>query len=146
MNMLLVAMVALPFAVFMEAVAWFMHKYVMHGFLWFLHKDHHVKPHGFFEKNDFFFLLFSIPSALCIAYGHTFASEWLFGIGVGQAIYGTAYVLAHDVFIHDRLRLGLKPAGSRYLKAMKRAHQRHHSVLAKNGAKNFGFLWVGGHE
>ena len=26
----------------MEFVAWAVHKYIMHGFLWSLHKDHHV--------------------------------------------------------------------------------------------------------
>ena len=46
----------------MEAVAWLSHKYIMHGFLWHLHKDHHKKDHyGFFEKNDYFFLIFAIP-------------------------------------------------------------------------------------
>ena len=25
----------------MEGVTWFVHKYVMHGFLWVLHEDHH---------------------------------------------------------------------------------------------------------
>jgi beta-carotene 3-hydroxylase len=40
----------------MEAVAWFTHKYVMHGLLWYLHKDHHHKESkGFFEHNDFSF-------------------------------------------------------------------------------------------
>jgi len=34
----------------MEAVAWLTHKYVMHGFLWYLHRDHHQKEPGFFEK------------------------------------------------------------------------------------------------
>ena len=27
----------------MEFVAWSNHKYVMHGFLWRWHKDHHVR-------------------------------------------------------------------------------------------------------
>ena len=45
---------------FMEFVAWFAHKYIMHGFLWVLHKDHHQKEPGFFEKNDLFFLIFAI--------------------------------------------------------------------------------------
>ncbi|MES2862928.1 MAG: beta-carotene hydroxylase, partial [Bacteroidota bacterium] len=27
----------------MEFMAWFTHKYVMHGFLWNLHADHHKK-------------------------------------------------------------------------------------------------------
>lgn len=25
----------------MEGATWLIHKYVMHGFLWMLHKDHH---------------------------------------------------------------------------------------------------------
>ena len=37
----------------MEGVAWLTHKYVMHGFFWNLHKDHHKKDDPiFFEKND----------------------------------------------------------------------------------------------
>ena len=42
--------------VIMEAITWLTHKYVMHGFLWFLHKDHHQpKYSSWFEKNDLFF-------------------------------------------------------------------------------------------
>ena len=38
---------------FMEFVAWFTHKYVMHGLLWVLHRDHHQKDHdSFWERND----------------------------------------------------------------------------------------------
>lgn len=36
---------------FIEFVAWFTHKYVMHGFLWTLHKDHHYSHKGFFEDD-----------------------------------------------------------------------------------------------
>ena len=43
MNWIINISVLLLTAAFMEFVAWFTHKYVMHGFLWFLHKDHHVK-------------------------------------------------------------------------------------------------------
>ena len=56
--------------VFMEFVAWFTHKYVMHGFLWTFHKDHHVKEtDGFFESYDFFFLIFAVPGSLCMFFG-----------------------------------------------------------------------------
>lgn len=34
----------------MEGVTWLTHRYVMHGFLWYLHEDHHKKGPGFFEK------------------------------------------------------------------------------------------------
>ena len=35
--------VLITIAVFiaMEGATWIIHKYVMHGFLWFLHRDHH---------------------------------------------------------------------------------------------------------
>ena len=42
MTLLWIFIVLLTF-VFMEFVAWFSHKYIMHGFLWSLHKDHHIK-------------------------------------------------------------------------------------------------------
>jgi beta-carotene 3-hydroxylase len=39
----------------MEFMAWFSHKYIMHGFLWVLHKDHHKKDQSsWFERNDLF--------------------------------------------------------------------------------------------
>ena len=47
----------------MEAITWFSHKYIMHGFLWILHEDHHQpKYQNIFEKNDTFFVLGAIPS------------------------------------------------------------------------------------
>jgi beta-carotene 3-hydroxylase len=49
--------IAITIAVFvsMEAVTWLTHKYIMHGFGWYFHEDHHQPgyPHVF-EKNDFF--------------------------------------------------------------------------------------------
>jgi beta-carotene 3-hydroxylase len=49
----------------MEFVAWATHKYVMHGWLWNLHADHHKKDHyNFLERNDSFFLIFAVPSML----------------------------------------------------------------------------------
>jgi len=32
----------------MEGVAWLTHRFVMHGLLWVLHKDHHQVEPGFF--------------------------------------------------------------------------------------------------
>ena len=54
----------------MEAVAWATHKYLMHGLLWRLHEDHHVvDKNKVFQKNDFFFLIFAIPSMILIYIG-----------------------------------------------------------------------------
>ena len=88
---------------FMEFVAWFAHKYIMHGFLWFLHKDHHqVDKDKKFQKNDYFFLIFAIPSIICFVLGAE-NYNFLFFIGVGILLYGIAYFIIHEVIIHRRL-------------------------------------------
>lgn len=127
---------------FMEFMAWFTHKFVMHGFLWYLHKDHHDKslaPHPF-EKNDAFFLIFAIPSMLLIAFG--FAEfDFRFFIGIGIALYGAAYFFVHDLFIHQRLRV-LRNAKGKYWKAVRKAHKMHHKHLGKYKGESFGMLIV----
>ena len=53
MNVILYSLITLAAVIGMEFMAWFAHKYIMHGFLWNWHEDHH-KPHhekdGFFER------------------------------------------------------------------------------------------------
>ena len=42
--------------VLMEMITWLTHKYVMHGFLWYLHEDHHQPKYTSpFEKMMLFF-------------------------------------------------------------------------------------------
>lgn len=126
----------------MELVAWLSHKYLMHGFLWFFHEDHHqhnsdIKP---FEWNDFFFLLFAFPGITLIAIG---VKEFSvpFWIGLGISIYGLAYFLIHDVFIHRRLKW-LRNIDSKYFRAVRRAHKVHHKHFNKEDGECFGMLWV----
>jgi len=47
----------------MEGVAWFTHKYIMHGIMWNWHQSHHVHHKNALEKNDLFrsFLEFPQP-------------------------------------------------------------------------------------
>ncbi len=126
----------------MEFVAWFTHKYVMHGFLWVWHQDHHNHHEGFFEKNDYFALVFSIPSALTIMLGFEVASLWfLKGIGFGILGYGIFYVLFHDILVHRRIKIPFVAKNS-YLKRMINAHYVHHKVHSKEGAEAFGFLYA----
>ena len=88
----------------MEGITWCTHRYVMHGFLWNLHRDHHqVKP-GFFEKNDLFFVIFAVPSILLILFGTYDHVWWMQAIGFGIMLYGIAYFLVHDVIIHQRFK------------------------------------------
>lgn len=126
----------------MEAVAWFTHKYIMHGLLWTLHKDHHKKgSRGFFEENDFFFLIFAIPGIAGLFIGIQNGFDYLFFVGLGITLYGFAYFLIHDIFIHQRFKL-FRNANNRYFKAIRRAHKVHHKHIGKNDGECFGMLWV----
>jgi beta-carotene 3-hydroxylase len=126
---------------FMEFVAWATHKYVMHKWLWFLHEDHHVKGSGFFEKNDAFFLIFAIPSWLCIMLGSMNGLYWVVSIGAGIALYGFAYFVVHDVIIHQRFRLFTR-TNNRFVKVVRWAHKMHHKHLSKEDGESFGMLIV----
>ncbi len=126
----------------MELVAWFTHKYIMHGLLWMLHKDHHKKESaGFFEHNDFFFLIFALPGITCLFFGMQHNYNFLFWIGLGITLYGLAYFLVHDIFIHQRFKL-FRNSNNAYFKAIRRAHKVHHKHLNKERGECFGMLWV----
>lgn len=128
----------------MEFIAWFTHKYVMHGFMWYYHEDHHrsePKLFGFFERNDLFFLIFAIPSWLCIMLGLMHGNYLSVAIGGGIALYGIAYFLVHEVFIHRRLNW-FDNSDNIYLRAIRKAHKVHHKKLGKEDGKCFGMLLV----
>ena len=125
----------------MEGATWLIHKYVMHGFLWYLHEDHHKKYPGFFEKNDAFFFIFAIPSWLCIMLGSMYAHYWVVCIGIGLALYGVAYFLVHDIIIHQRFKW-FTHSNKRYVKVIRWAHKMHHKHLEKEEGESFGFLLV----
>lgn len=127
---------------FMEGVAWFTHKYIMHGFLWAWHEDHHRPHKGFFEKNDYFAVVFALFSVSFFALG-TFVPglEFLFWIGLGVLGYGIFYFIFHDVIVHRRVKIKFV-ARSRYMKRIMRAHYVHHKVHTKQGAEAFGFLYA----
>ena len=65
MEFLTASLIVLTTFCVMEGVAWAAHKYLMHGAMWYFHRDHHQHEPGFFEKNDAFFLIFAVPSAWC---------------------------------------------------------------------------------
>ena len=127
---------------FMEFMAWFTHKYIMHGFLWVLHKDHHLKDHdSWFERNDTFFLFYAVVSMsfLMIADNTSFWYGWPIGFGI--LAYGIAYFMVHDIFIHQRFKL-FRNADNWYAKGVRRAHKIHHKHLGKEHGENFGMLLV----
>ncbi|GAC1531018.1 MAG: sterol desaturase family protein [Sediminibacterium sp.] len=133
--------IALASFCLMEGITWLTHRYVMHGFLWWLHEDHHRKGHGFFEKNDAFFLIFAIPSWLCIMLGSMSQTYWVVSIGAGITLYGVAYFLVHEIIIHQRFKLFTR-SKNRYIKAIRRAHKMHHKHLGREEGESFGMLLV----
>ena len=54
MQTLVAILIIVATVLVMEFVAWSSHKYVMHGFGWGWHRDHHEPHNGFFEKNDLY--------------------------------------------------------------------------------------------
>ena len=140
MNIISIIIIILTF-IFMEIFAWFTHKYIMHGFLWNLHLDHHQVDHNkVLQKNDYFFLIFAIPGIVCIIAGSTFSNSLLY-IGIGISLYGFAYFIVHEIIIHQRLRF-FKKSNNSYIKSIRMAHKVHHKTLGKYGASSFGMLIV----
>ena len=125
----------------MEFMAWFTHKYVMHGFLWSLHKDHHQKDHdSWFERNDAFFIFYAVVSMVLFYSGKNgWWPGWAFGFGI--LAYGIAYFLVHDIFIHQRFKM-FRTANNWYAKGVRRAHKIHHKHLGKGDGECFGMLFV----
>ncbi|MBJ25039.1 MAG: beta-carotene hydroxylase [Flavobacteriaceae bacterium] len=128
--------------IFMEFNAWFMHKYIMHGFLWTLHKDHHKKDHkSWFERNDAFFLFYAILSISSFFLWETGTLSMGLPIGIGIFLYGLTYFLVHDIFIHQRFKF-FKKTNNKYARALRRAHKIHHKNIYKEKGECFGMLWV----
>jgi beta-carotene 3-hydroxylase len=125
---------------FWEFIAWLTHKYVMHGFLWTWHKSHHTVHNHTLEKNDWFAVVFSIPS---IGFFYYFSqveyNPYGLAVGLGILCYGIFYMAFHDVIVHQRLPWRPEKK-SKYLRRMIHAHYIHHSKHTKENCEAFGFL------
>ena len=126
----------------MEFNAWFTHKYIMHGFLWHIHRDHHKKDHGgWFERNDLFFIFYAVVSMMCWYLWGQYDLWYCLPIGIGIMAYGLAYFIVHDIFIHQRFKW-LRNIDNKYARGVRRAHKIHHKHLGKDKGENFGMLIV----
>ena len=124
----------------MEGVTWTTHKFVMHGILWYLHKDHHQPKYKHkFEKNDLFFLIFALPSSFFIYSGLENKLYFLAAVGFGIMFYGITYFLIHDILIHQRFKW-FKHTKNPYLLGLRKAHKVHHKKLGKHDGECFGML------
>jgi len=126
----------------MEFMAWATHKFVMQGLMWHFHDDHHqVKSLHFFKRNDVFFLIYAIPSWLCIMLGMMYDNYVPVWIGYGIALYGFIYFMIHDVYIHRRFKW-LRDIDHPYFMAIRKAHKVHHKHQGKPDGECFGMLYV----
>jgi len=143
MSVLVPLLIVLATAAAMEGVAWGSHKYIMHGFGWGWHRDHH-EPHGrMLERNDLFAIigaalsisLFALGSPMILGEAAWWPATW---IGLGVLVYGIVYTLVHDGLVHQRY-FRYVPRGG-YLKRLVQAHNLHHVTASKEGGVSFGFV------
>ena len=126
----------------MEGFAYVAHRWVLHGFGWFLHESHHRPRQGNWELNDLYAAIFAVPSFLLILGGVQLG--WWPGctwIGAGIAAYGAIYFGFHDVIVHRRIATRYLPRSS-YMKRIVQAHRLHHVVETRQGNVSFGFIWA----
>jgi beta-carotene 3-hydroxylase len=110
----------------MEPVTYAVHRWVMHGAGAVLHRSHHRQGSTGWEANDLYPVLFASVVLVGLALGFNVAGlAGLVPVGIGVTLYGMAYGLVHDVYIHGRLPLfrGRKVA---LLDRLADAHRIHH--------------------
>jgi beta-carotene 3-hydroxylase len=143
MSAFAAALLVLATVAAMEWVAWASHKYIMHGFGWGWHRDHHEPHDGFLERNDLYAVvgaamsisMFAVGSPLVMGNGAWEPGTW---IGLGILIYGVIYTLIHDGLVHQRWFRYVPRRG--YAKRLVQAHNLHHATLSKEGGVSFGFV------
>lgn len=127
----------------MEGVAWASHKYIMHGFGWAWHRDHHEPHDNVLEKNDLFAVFGAALSVAMFALGSPLvrgqaAWEPATWIGLGVLGYGIVYTLIHDGLVHQRYFRWVPWRG--YAQRIVQAHKLHHAAIGKEGGVSFGFV------
>lgn len=136
-------LIVLASALAMEFVAWSSHKYIMHGFGWGWHRDHHEPHDKVLEKNDLYALvgaaisisMFAVGSPLVLGARAWWPGTW---IGLGVLVYGVIYTLVHDGLVHQRYFRWVPKWG--YAKRLVQAHKLHHATIGQKGGVSFGFV------
>jgi beta-carotene 3-hydroxylase len=132
--------VVLAAFVVMEPVTYLAHRYVMHGLGRRLHRSHHRRwpnrsdGEPFFEANDAFPAMFAGVVMVAMAIGFNVDGlTVLLPVTVGVTLYGIAYALVHDGYIHGRLPV---PVRHPLLDRLAEAHALHHRF----GGEPYGML------
>jgi beta-carotene 3-hydroxylase len=130
---------------FMEGLAWWSHKYIMHAWGWGWHRDHHEPHDNRLEKNDLYGIvgavmsisMFALGSPLILGADHWAPATW---IGNGILGYGIIYTLVHDGLVHQRYFHWVPRSG--YAKRLVQAHKIHHATASREGGVSFGFVFA----
>ena len=109
----------------MEPVTYLAHRHIFHGFGFDIHKSHHSKRKGTFERNDLYPGVSALITMSIIGCGVLFRPvKFLIPVGFGMTLYGTIYFFIHDMVIHQRAKwLGIPRD---FLKWHYSAHMIHH--------------------
>lgn len=145
MEWIVPAAIVLATFVAMEWVAWSSHKYIMHGWGWGWHRDHHEPHDNVLEKNDLYGVVGAAMSISMFMWGSPLVAAehawppatW---IGIGILLYGIVYTLVHDGLVHQRYFRLVPKSG--YAKRLVQAHKLHHATIGKEGGVSFGFVFA----
>lgn len=126
----------------MEVFSVLQHKYIMHGFLWSIHRDHHFYTGKKYQKNDLFSYSAAAVAIILLVTGFFSGFDLKFSIGLGMTVYGVGYFIFHDGVFHHRYGIKYKPKG-RFIKRILNAHAMHHQKSNKPyTGVSFGFFIV----
>lgn len=144
MTVIIPILIVIASVLVMEVIAWSSHKYVMHGFGWAWHRDHHEPHNNVLEKNDLFGVVGAVMSMSMFAVGSPLVlgdNAWWEAnfIGIGIMLYGAIYTLVHDGIVHQRWFRWVPKHG--YAKRLVQAHKLHHATIGKEGGVSFGFIF-----
>jgi beta-carotene 3-hydroxylase len=123
----------------MEGFAWWAHKYIMHGWGWGWHRDHHEPHDSHLEKNDLYAVVFGTFTVGLFIFGY-FYSTPLWWVAAGITAYGLIYSFIHDGLVHQRYFNWVPRRG--YAKRLVQAHRLHHATQGKEGGVSFGFVFA----
>ena len=140
MAVLVPVLLVIGTVVLMEGIAWWTHKYIMHGWGWGWHKTHHEPHEGGLEVNDLYSVIFALCSIPLFIVG-VFSWRPILWVAIGVVIYGILYFIAHDGLVHQRWPFRYVPRKG-YLKRLYQAHRLHHAVEGRKGAVSFGFIYA----
>jgi beta-carotene 3-hydroxylase len=145
MTIWAIILTVLASVIAMEFVAWGSHKYIMHGWGWGWHRDHHEPHDNTLEKNDLYGIVGAVMSMSMFAVGSPLvlgADAWEPGtwVGLGIMFYGIIYTLIHDGLVHQRYFKYVPKRG--YAKRLVQAHKLHHATIGKEGGVSFSFVFA----